>query len=188
MDAVRDAYRAGPVAPNKDFRPRSFNSLQHVFRFIAKEEGLDTDPETLLKLAADSRSDRHYFRTDPSFHAYIVESTFFDPEDHMVVNRALNGKGSYYVVRQDQDGYSLVGWLQGNSYEIHEEEDAVKIVTSEHVSAWQSTRYVCVWDGTALRHTNTYKTESGEKLESRSDVMRLELETNRPYCARHREN
>ena len=95
---------AGPPA-----LPRLFSGYRDVYRFIAEIEGLPTDPDSVLKLAAES----HITIVHPKQFYLLIRPDFWN-ENFVSQIRGAHGNGPFYVLRQEGRQLRLIGTIFAN--------------------------------------------------------------------------
>ena len=92
-----------------------FENLGNAYSYIAKCENLPTDDKAVLKLAAESKID--VINIENIGEIQIIEANYFRDGDNEIRGAQWNGR--YYVLRRNNEGFDLVGILEGNIYRWH---------------------------------------------------------------------
>ena len=124
-----------------------FKDYRALFSFVATLEGIPTDADTLLKLAAESSITRLYPKAIGEL--LIVEAEFRG-ERFSKIRGAHNG--SYYVFLKSKDGMKLVGLIVGNRLpKLEFDGDQIQLVSNYHLSA-NPTKVTYKWNGKIFEH------------------------------------
>ena len=124
--------------------PIIFETYQEVFSFIGKHELSSIESDKLFILAVDSKIDR--FSITDIGDLFIVESNFYGSSKYNQVRGAqLNGR--YYVLRSIESKFELIGILNGNGYRWNNVGKKREIISSWHVSAFESSETTYTWNG-----------------------------------------
>lgn len=126
---VRLAAAAGPSAV------QPFAGYRELFSYIAEREELPTDPDAILKLAAESSLAEVRARADES---YIVVRVDFRADTHVSKVRGAQGNGPFYVLRREGGRFRLLGTMFGNSYVWGSRNGNLFFTVSSHMSAEHS--------------------------------------------------
>lgn len=143
-----------------DELPIRFGGYQQLYAFIASRSygGMTTNPtnaETLFKLAADSCTQIVTLEDSQMPYVYLVESHYYNGGIYDQI-RGAQGNGDYYILRPlntnyvtlDTDqGFDLVGIVQGNSWKVTYPAGRARIVTRWHMSAEESPESSYEWNG-----------------------------------------
>ncbi len=120
--------------------PIKFASYCDVYGFIAECEGIPTNADALLKLAAESKMEITPIENVGTIQ--IIEANYYGDVFNEIRGAQLNGR--YYVLRKHKSDFALVGILEGNLYRWENVGKSVKLKTHWHVGLgngeddWQS--------------------------------------------------
>lgn len=132
---------------------RHFDSYQQLFSYIADENGLGTDPQTILKLAADSRVEYLNSTTKDGPLRAIITANWINTQEFAGVNslRGASNNGLFYVVQFSYDGLQLIGILEGNGFKSSQVNGQEVLITSWHMSANEYVQTIYEWDGNVFK-------------------------------------
>jgi hypothetical protein len=131
---------------------RVFKNWKECFRFIAKEESLPTDDNTLFKLAAESSSKRHLLSEKTNEQVVVIKADYYWEKYSQI--RGAQDNGRFYVFRIQQDGFTFAGALEGNGYTCGTMNGVARFYASSHWSAFESLDRVYDWNGTVFENTS----------------------------------
>lgn len=124
---------------------RDFKTYRECFAFIAAQENLAKDDETVLKLAAESGYERHLLFEKTGEEIAVVKASFYGARYNQI--RGAQDNGRYYVFRIRPAGFTFVGTLEGNAYACGTENGVARFTCSLHWGANESIENVYVWNG-----------------------------------------
>ncbi len=125
--------------------PIEFRGYKAAFEHIALREGLPRDEETLFGLAAESTVERYRFEQTGLL--TIVRAQYYDESQFEFGLRGAQGQGTYYVFQTNGNEWRLVGVVQGSAYRWDCVGDKLRLITSWHISAFESPETVYSWNG-----------------------------------------
>ncbi len=133
--------------------PIHFRDYKELFAYIASQNELDGDDNTLFVLAADSQIDYQPWPGNLDEAVAIITANYYEKMGLRKINRIRGASynGRFYVVRPDGEGYALVGILEGNGYHWASINGKEALITSWHMSASESIETVYRWDGRIFR-------------------------------------
>ena len=108
--------------------PIKFASYYDVYGFIAECEGIPTNADALLKLAAESKMEITPIENVGTIQ--IIEANYYGDVFNEIRGAQLNGR--YYVLRKHKRDFALVGILAGNIYRWENVGKRVKLKTHWH--------------------------------------------------------
>ena len=137
-------------------KPVYFKDYQAIFAYIADREGVDTDPNTIIELAADSSIE--YDRESKDLRI-IITANYINKKESKGVNeiRGASGNGCFYIFESKRNGYNLIGILEGNGYKKISREGQEQYSTSWHMSAFEYGETIYQFNGKvfkAISHRN----------------------------------
>ncbi len=120
----------------------SFDGYMQLFTFIAKTEGVPGDPNSLLKLAAESTIKRTGKLAPGQF--VVVEAQFRKENRSRI--RSHQNNGGYYVLLKKEKGFQLAGYLVGNRYRWALSGGRIRIIVNYHISV-VANESIYQWNG-----------------------------------------
>jgi hypothetical protein len=111
--------------------PIKFASYHDVYRFIAECEGVPTNADGLLKLAAESNM--QIANIEKIGTIQIIEANYYGEVFNEIRGAQLNGR--YYVLRKNKSNFELVGILEGNVYRWNNVGENIKLESHWYVGA-----------------------------------------------------
>lgn len=109
--------------------PLHFKNYREAYAYVAHCEGLPTDADTLLKLAAESKMEITPVENLGTFH--IIEASYY--ADGLDQIRGAQGNGRFYVLRENKGNFDLAGILEGNAYRWNNTDNHAALQTHWHV-------------------------------------------------------
>lgn len=89
------------IAPEEQLRqtelPVTFANYRQLYEFMAKLEGVQSFPDALFKLAADSQT-KMYALDEPPKHVWVITPHFYNGGIYDQI-RGATGNGNFYLVR-----------------------------------------------------------------------------------------
>lgn len=149
------------IAPERLLRqtglPVRFANHHQLYGFIAKHEGVQSFPDAVFRLAADSNTELYDFDDAPR-HVWVVTPHFYTVYNSGSSDliRGATGNGNFYLVRplagnsasRNTDcGFELVGTVEGNTYGFSGFNQTTRLTTHWHLSADKSPETVYEWNG-----------------------------------------
>ena len=141
--------------------PMKFSSYRALYAFIAENNSIPTDADTLFKLAADSEMTILALGDRKLSYIYLVKSHFYNGGISDGI-RGVQGNGYYYVLRPPATnytrfdagmGFELIGVLAGNTCTLTYSNRTPQFVTHLHSSAFDASQMVYAWNGSFFEPT-----------------------------------
>jgi len=122
----------------------SFDDYMQLFTFIAKIEGVPGDPNSLLKLAAESTMKSTGKLAPGQF--VVVEAQYWKESSSSSRIRSHQNNGGYYVLLKKEKGFQLAGYLVGNRYRWRISGGRIRIIVNYHISV-VANESIYQWNG-----------------------------------------
>jgi hypothetical protein len=158
------------IAPEKERHPElpvKFASYRQLYEFMATREGVQSFPDAVFKLAADSET-QIYSLDEPPKYVWVITPRFYNGGIYDVI-RGAQGNGSIYLVRplardfisaNTDCGFELVGLAEGNIYRLSNVNKTPILITHWHLSADKDPETVYEWNGKFFVHVRPDKSGS----------------------------
>ena len=136
--------------------PIHFQNHQELFGYIARQNELNEDDETLLKLASDSQVE-YFSRNSISPLRAVIMANWIKTGKLQGVNqiRGHSGNGMFYVVEFSLSGIDLIGILEGNGWQ-RSIKNGHEIITTWHMCTVDSIERVYQFNGRVFEQTQSH--------------------------------
>ncbi len=153
--SVVSGYADYAIDPNS---VPSFDDYMQLFTFIAKTEGVPSDPNSLLKLAAESTMKSTGKLAPGQF--VVVEAQFRKENSSRI--RSHQNNGGYYVFLKKEKGFQLAGYLVGNRYHWALSGGRIRIIVNYHMSV-VANESIYQWNGKIFENITPVAAVSDKK-------------------------
>lgn len=134
--------------------PRTFTNWRECFRFMVGDSDtmLQSDDDTLFKLAAESSMDRVWLGERTNRIVIVVKLDYLKGPYSAL--RGAQDNGLYYLFVPVENGFQYVGRMEGNGFKWGTPNGKARFTTNWHMSASESYENIYDWNGKMFRQTS----------------------------------